>query len=823
LIYYLALMLDKYAAKESIMFKNYFVIAFRSILRNKSYAAINIAGLALGITTCLIIFLIISREVSYDKQFSNAASTYRVIRHSTDASGLSKSSVTPYPAGQAFKSDFPEIVSTQFHFQYRSLLTMEDEKMNVENIVFADTSFFDVFDFEVLSGNPKKDLAQPGKVFLTEEFASKLLKKDAKHFKLDNLLDMEIAGIIRTPSAPSHIKFNMIASRSTLTPEMGKQFLGFSMDQWGLNSAGFTYVVLPSTITKESMESKFPAFVKKYHEAEDAERQVYLLQPLSDIHFNTDLSENPGTTSTSSSILFVLGCIGLFILVIACVNFINLATALSIHRSREVGVRKTLGAQQGQLALQYLGEAFLLTIIAGLLSVVAAEWLAPVIGNFLEKDIALNLFKSPTALLFLVSIMVFTALFSGSYPALILSKFNPVKALKSKMSQQTHGSVPVRKILVVLQFFIAQVLIICTLVVSSQLSYFREKPLGFNKSAVVNVKLPSNEVEKLEALRNKLMASGDVKDVTFALGAPMSDMNFGTGMYLTEKGNAQRYSVDIKPVDAHYKDVYGMELIEGRWFTESDIKIGNAGRENSKWVYVINETAVKTLGFASAKDAIGQSVTIGFNDTPGPVIGVIKDFHVASLQQEIRPALMMPYNMAYDAGIKIETANPSATVKKIEEAWTAQYPEYLFEYTFLDQFIDRQYREEERMFGMFEIFAGIAIFIGCLGLYGLASFMAQQKTKEIAIRKSLGATIGHIVGMFSKEFIVLIIIAFVLAVPISWFAMNKWLQGFAFRVEMSWIVFAVGIVSTLIITILTVGYRSLRAAAANPVDSLKNE
>lgn len=810
-------------AKVSIMFKNYFVIAFRSILRNKSYAAINIAGLALGITTCLIIFLIISRELSYDKQFANASNTYRVIRHSTDASGLSKSSVTPYPAGQAFKSDFPEVLSTQFHFQFRSLLTMEEEKMNVENIVFADTSFFDVFDFEVLSGNPKKDLAQPGKVFLTEEFASKLLKKDAKHFKLDNLLDMEIAGIIRTPATPSHIKFNMIASRATLTPDMGKQFLGFTMDQWGLNSSGFTYVVLPSHIKKESMESKFAPFVKKYYNAEDGDREKYLLQPLSDIHFNTEFSENPGTTSTSSSILIVLGCIGLFILVIACVNFINLSTALSIHRSREVGVRKTLGAQQGQLALQYLGEAFLLTVIAGLLSVVAAEWLAPVIGNFLEKEIVLNLFGNLKVLLFLVSIILFTALFSGSYPALILSKFNPVKALKSKMSQQTHGSVPVRKMLVVLQFFIAQVLIICTLVVSSQLSYFREKPLGFNKQAVVNVKLPSNEVEKLEALRNKLMADGDVKDVTFALGAPMSEMNFGTGMYLTEKGNAQRYGVDIKPVDAHYKDVYGMELIEGRWFTESDIKMGNAGRENSKWVYVINETAVKTLGFASAKEAIGQSVTIGFNDTPGPVIGVVKDFHVASLQQEIRPALMMPFNMAYEAGIKIESNNVSATVKKIEEAWTAQYPEYLFEYTFLDQFIERQYREEERMFGMFEIFAGIAIFIGCLGLYGLASFMAQQKTKEIAIRKSLGASIGHIVGMFSKEFILLIIIAFGLAVPVSWFAMNEWLQGFAFRVEMSWVVFAIGIVSTLIITILTVGYRSLRAAAANPVDSLKNE
>jgi putative ABC transport system permease protein len=804
------------------MIKNYITIAFRSILRNKSYAFINIAGLALGITTCLIIFLIIKREMSFDTGFSKADAIYRVVHHAKDASGISKSSVTPYPLGQAMKNDFPEILSTQFHFQFESLMTIEDEKIKVQNIVFADTSFFDLFDFEVVSGNPKKDLAQPEKIFLTEEFAKKLLKKDAKHLKLDNLLDFEIAGIIRMPSTPSHININMVASRVSLTHEVAKKFLGFYIDQWGLNSAGFTYIVLPSTVNEQSMEEKFPAFVKKYYSAEGAARESYFLQPLKDIHFNTEYDENPGSTSISFSILLILGFIGLFILVIACVNFINLSTALSIHRSREVGVRKTLGAQQSQLAFQYLGEAFLLTVIAGLLSIVAAEWIAPLIGNFLEKKIVLDLFHNPSVALFLVAIILFTALFSGSYPALILSKFNPVKALKSKMSQQTQGAVPVRKMLVVLQFFIAQVLIICTLVVSSQLSYFRNKSLGFTKEAVINVNLPDHEVNKLEAVRNKLMADGDIKDVSFSLGAPMSDFNFGTGMYRTEKGDAERYSVNIKPVDSHYKDVYGLELIEGRWFTEGDDKLGNL-KENSKWVYVLNERAVKELGFASPKDIIGQSVTIGFNDTSGPVIGVVKDFHVASLHEEIKPALMLPFNFSHTAGIKIATANASRAIKKIEEGYSSQYPEYLFEYTFLDEFVGKLYREEERMFTMFEIFAGIAIFIGCLGLYGLASFMAQQKTREIAIRKTLGASVSHIVAMFSKEFILLIIIAFAIAVPVAWYAMDKWLQEFAFRVEISWVVFAVGIVSTLFITILTVSYRSLRAAGANPVDSLKNE
>jgi putative ABC transport system permease protein len=805
------------------MLRNYLTIALRSIFRNKSYAAINIAGLAMGITTCLIIFLIIKREMSFDTSFSQSDAIYRVVRHTTNASGLSKESVTPYPLGQALKNDFPEILSTQFHFQFESMMTIDEEKSKVQNIVFADTSFFDVFNFEVVSGNPKKDLAQPGKIYLTEDFVKKLSKKIVTHLKLDNLLDFEIAGIIRMPSTPSHISINMVASKATLTPDLAKKFMGFSMDQWGLNSAGFSYVVLPPTVSQKSMEEKFPALVKKYYSAEDAPRQTYLLQPLSDIHFNTGYGENPGAASVSFSILLVLGFIGLFILVIACVNFINLSTALSVRRSREVGVRKTLGAQQVQLAFQYLGEAFILTIIAGLLSVVAAEWVAPLIGNFLEKKIVLDLVHNPSGAVFLAAIIFFTALLSGSYPALVLSRFNPVQALRSKLSQQTHGAVPVRKILVVLQFFIAQVLIICTLVVSSQLAFFRNKSLGFTKEAVVDVNLPGNDAGKLEAMRNRLLADADVKDVTFSLGAPTSGSNFGTGMYLTAKGSAQQYSVNIKPVDRHYKDVYGLQLIEGRWFTDSDDKLGNLKGTDKKWVYVVNETAVKTLGFASPKDIIGQSVTIGFNDTPGPVVGVVKDFHVSSLRDALQPTLLVPLNIVHDAGIKIATTNASGIIKKIEEAYAAQFPEYLFEYTFLDQYVGQQYREEDRMFTMFEIFAGIAIFIGCLGLYGLVSFMAEQKTKEIAIRKTLGASVGHIVAMFSRDFALLISIAFILAAPVGWYAMNRWLMGFAYKVGINWNVFAIAVVGTLTITFLTVGYRSIRAAMGNPVESLKSE
>ena len=794
--------------------------------RNKSYAFINITGLALGITTCLIIFLIIRHELSFDSFHKNASRTYRVVRDTKNSSGIEKSNVTPYPLANALRNDFQDVKNvTQFHFQENALVSIENEKSKVNKIVFADSSFFEIFGFEVLSGNPKKELAQPGKVFISEVYYNKLSDKKTRFIKIENLIDLEIVGIIKTPPTPSHIEFEMIVSLPSLTPTVAEKLLNFPLDNWGLNSSGFTYLTLPENISKEAMENRFPAFIKKYYEPEEAENLSYSLQPISKAHFNTEYSENPGTNATSPSMLIVLACIALFILLIACVNFINLSTALSIRKSKEVGVRKTLGALQTQLAFQHLSEAFLLTLIAAIISFGAAEWIVPVVGNFLEMNIVLNLFQNPQMILFLLGIVFFTAVLSGFYPAVVLSRFNPVQALKSKFSTQGNSSISLRKSLVVLQFFIAQVLIICTLVVSSQINFFRTESLGFSKEAVINVSLPENTPYLLESFHNKLATNGHIQDVSFSLGAPISDNNFGTDMYLTENGQVERYTVRIKPIDIHYKDVYGLELIEGRWFYESEIKIASDTNAAARhYAFVINETTVKSLGFSSAKEVIGKNVSVGINGISAPVIGVVKDFHSASLKDEMNSVIMMPFQQFYyDAGIKIAGGNTTATIKFIEEAWAQLYPSYLFEYTFLDEHIAQLYRHEERMFTLFEIFAGVAIFIGCLGLYGLASFMANQKTKEIAIRKTLGASVNQIVMLFSKEFVLLVLLAFVFAVPVAWYSMNSWLQEFAYRVEMGWFLFAAGMLITLVITFATVGYRSLMAAVSNPVNALKSE
>lgn len=805
------------------MIKNYLKTAYRSLLRNKSYTFINVAGLTLGITVCLIIFQLIRYELEFDRIHPNSERIYRVVRDAKNSSGVEKSTVTPYPFSEAFRNDFPEIPVTQFHFQYETLMTIREEKSEATNIAFGDSLFFEIFGFEVLSGNPKVELSQPGKVFVTESYLKKIGGDKVKNIKLGNIIELEVAGVIKDPASPSHININMVASYRSLAG-VEEQFVGFTMDQWGLNSSGFSYILLPETQTKEQLEVRFPDFIIKYYSKEDAERQKYSLQPLSAIHFDQEYEDNPGTSTISPSILIVLGCIAVFILIIACVNFINLSTALSIRKGKEVGVRKTLGAQQSQLALQYLSEALLLTLIAAIISLGIAEVATPALGQFLEKSLSTANLHDLTTLGFLGLLILITSIFAGAYPALVLSKFNPIDALKSRFATQQDSSVSLRKSLVILQFFIAQVLIICTLVVASQIRYFQNKSMGFAKEAVVNVPLPNNKKETLESLRTRLESAG-IKDVSFALGAPMGDYNFGTGMHRPDVNAEERYSVRIKPVDTHYKDVYGLELLTGRWFYESEEKAAGVEKpEDRQYAYILNETAVNSLGFGSPEDALGKHVTIGLNDIEAPVIGVVKDFHTSSLHNAMESVVLLNFpTLYYDAGVKVTMSSASTELKTIEEIWTQLFPEYLYEYTFLDDYIERLYREEERMFTVFEIFAGIAIFIGCLGLFGLVSFMANQKVKEVAIRKTLGASTAQIVQLFSKEFIGLVIIAFILAAPAAWYAMQLWLSEFAFKVEISWIVFAIAIFLTLMISFVTVGYRSMRAAQSNPVNALKSE
>ena len=808
-----------------IMIKNYLLITLRNFVRNGNYTVINILGLSIGISCCLIIFLIVSNDLSFDKFHSNYDRIYRVVVDGKTATGVDHGTTTPYPFTKAFRNDFPNVpLITQIHAQEDVLLKVGTDKRRLGNVLFADSLFFEVFDFEVLSGNPSVDLGEPGKVFLTKSLADKLSTggKSVTSVRIDNKLDLEVVGIVADPPANSHMSFSMVVSM----PSLSKDFMGFPTDSWGVTISGYNYLVLPDNISKEKLEEDFKQFVVKYHTGEDATRRTFKLQALRDIHFDQQYTENPGTSAnTDKNDLVVLAVLGVFILSIACVNFINLATALAIKKSKEIGIRKTLGARRSQLAAYFLSETFVLTLFSVVISLCAVEWLLRWLNDFLELSLELNLLTDPMLLTFVILLIVFTTTLAGFYPAIVLSGFNPLAVLKNKITATGSSGAGVRKVLVVFQFMIAQVLIIGTLIIAGQMDYFRQKPLGFNKESVINVPLPENKSDKVQALRTRLEADASIESVSFSLGAPTSGNTFTTGYFLTDKGVQDRRTVQIKPVDLSYLETYGLTMAAGRWFTEAEERVVLQAKDlwKADYKYILNEAGAKSLGFSPA-EMVGKKITTGINETNAEVIGVVSDFHTASLHENIEPVIMMILpQFYYDIGIKVSTNDFAKTIAVVERNWLELYPEYNFTYEFLDDHLANLYNHDARTFTLFKVFACISIFIGCLGLYGLISFMASQKLKEVGIRKVLGASVTSIMVLFSKEFVKLILIAFVIAAPLAYYFMNQWLEGFAYRISIPWTVFLIGVVSTLVIALITVSYRSAEAARTNPAETLRTE
>lgn len=805
------------------MIKNYLLIALRNFLRNKNYTLVNIFGLSIGLTSCIILYLLISFDLSFDNFHSKAGQIYRVVRESKSAQGIAYEAVTPYPFGNAFRADFTDVpLATQIHYHDKAFITVGVDKHEVESVVFADSLFFKVFDFGVLSGNPAVHLGEPNRAFVTRSLSEKFDLKQGSKFKLDNKIELEVVGVLEDVPSNSHINFTMVVS----IPSFTQEFFGWPVDRWGLSSSGFSYIVLPENVSPSQIEERFVPFVKKYYDDAEEEKETYLLQPLTDIHYNTQYVAVPGEIENiKTSSLFVMAFLGLFILLIACINFVNLATALAIKKSKEIGIRKTLGAKRSQLTLYFLAETFLLTAIAVIISLCLVEWILPWLRIFVEKDIPYSLFSDPSLLLFLVSLTLIATFLSGFYPAIILSGFDPVAVLKNKINARGSSGAGVRKILVVCQFVIAQLMIIGTIVVTQQMNYLNSKPLGFATDAILNVPLPTNKPETLNNLRSRLENNPSINNVSFGFGAPTSRSNIGTSFFLEESGPTENFPVVVKTVDIHYKDTYELKMKAGRWFHESEEKMSMDTTLSSKerYVLILNETAAQKLGY-SAEEILGKRVHIGLNDISAPVVGVTEDFHTYSLHEQIKPVVIIIFPQLHrDVGISINTANMQETVQFIQNVWTSLYPEEYFQYTFLDDHLAEHYKNEQRQLVLFRIFSGIAIFIACLGLLGLVSFMANQKLKEIGVRKVFGASVPGIVKIFSTEFFKLVLIAFLIASPLAWYLMNEWLQNFEYHISIHPIVYAMALLITLTIALGTVAYRSIRAALANPIASLRSE
>jgi putative ABC transport system permease protein len=812
------------------MLSNYLKTAWRSIRKQKGFFALNFLGLYVSVISCLLIGLVLLHEASFDRQSPEGLNIYRVIGSENKSNGgVDYNAVTPYPLATAMRTALPDQKNiSQIQFDKDNLLvTVGTKKFSENNVVFADSAFPRLFKLDVKAGSLQRALSEPGFAVLTQTLATKYFGHEpavGKRIRYQNLLDLEIAAVIADPPANSHLPYSMLISYPSMRPEI---IGGFPLNQWSLHAAGFVYMGLPpGNNTVRQIETTLAVIAKaNLPKDELALQSTFHLQPAEDIHTDQRTTGSNPSYTINNSYLYLLAAIGLFLLLAACINYTNLATALAIKKSKEVGVRKTMGATRPILMGQFLTETFLLTALVIAAAAATIPLLIPPLNHFLDRNIPTDWLNIKTTFL-LMGLWITISLLSGIYPAFVLSGFNPIAALKSKISAPRASVLWLRRGLVVFQFLTAQILIMGAIVVAKQLAYMQSQPLGFQQQNVLNIDLPDNNRDHSEALLDRLRSIPGIASASLSVGAPISHSQVGTDFNLKEKYGTEKLNCSVKATDRNYLSTYGLQLLAGRWFDETDDRKTARSVPDSlrQYAFVINETAARNLGFPNPQAVLGKYITFGFNDISGPVIGVIKDYHVASMQTVVPPVLMvdMPF-LYYSAGIRFSGGLSVRSIAAVEAAFNSVYPNDLFTSGFMDEQVAATYKEEQHTQQLFDLFTAISIVINILGLVGLLSFMVEAKTKEIGIRKVLGASVAGLSYLLSKEFIRLILIAFLIAAPVAGYLMNQWLQGFAYPTSMSWWVFAGTVGSAIAVTGIAVGYQTIRAALANPVKNLRNE
>lgn len=808
------------------MIKNYFRIALRNLIRKRAYSAINITGLAVGIAASLLIFLVVRYELSYDKFQPDYNRIYRVVTNSENSGGNDNYNPgVPAPAFPALKADFPQFEGitpivqisnsqvTVLGNDPNSDVAVSKKFLETGSFGFTYPEYFTIFHSKWLSGNPAA-LNQPGTIILNQSLATKYFgdwKQAMDQFvKLDNIVLLKVSGIIE--DAPNNTDFPFEAFISYESYKANARTYFYSPEWGSLSSNHQVYVKLKPGISAASLKTPMEAFVKKNFGEGKRKKRTQVLQPLSEMHYDFRYGTF-GDHSSSKTILWTLSLIGVLILIMASINFINLSTAQAVGRSKEVGVRKVLGGSRAQLIRQVMGETFLIVVVAVIFAIILAKLTMPFLSHVASVPASLPLFTVATGL-FLLLLMLVVTLLSGIYPALVVSGFKPALALKNKIHSASMGGISLRRILVITQFAISQVLVVGTIVAITQMNYVRNADLGFNKDAVLVLPAYADSLNatRMNPFKQRALQDPQVLSVSFASDEASSDNNWASNFAFDNK-NDEEYAVFHKFGDADYLKTYGLELIAGRNYTPSD-----TSKE-----YVVNEALMKKLGVKDAASMIGKNLRIG-SGKRYPIVGVVRDFKTNSLRDEVKPLTIAPRSEFYfTIAVKLRTEQLAKTVERIQKLWESTYPEYAYTSHFVDDTIARFYQQETQLALLYKIFAGIAIFISCLGLYGLVSFMAAQKTKEVGIRKVLGASVANIVYLFSKEFTLLIFVAFVIAAPIAWYLMSNWLDNFVFRISIGIGVFALAIFLSLVIAWLTVGYKAVSASLANPVKSLRSE
>lgn len=820
------------------MLKNYFKTALRSLIRNRNYTIINIAGLAVGIAVCMMIFNIIQFQTSFDEFHAKKDRAYRVLTefHHADAGDITYGKNIPFPMPTGLKTAFPQLeqVAPFYASHNDELQVLDGNGTPVKNfkeqngVFYTEPSFFEIFDFPLLAGS-YASLKDPNNVLLTKEIAEtyfgdwktatgKTIKLTGSYsvgaglFQFPPIV-LKVSGILATIPANTDFQLKLVVAYGT--DFTGDELYGFKHPDWNGTSADFgCYVLLPSNLSADNFNQQLRAYSQKVLPA--GNKNSHIVQSISAVHYDTQTG-NFSNKTISHQLVNVLWLIAAFILLIACVNFINLSTAQAVNRAREVGVRKVLGSNKSQLQIQFIFETFLIVTAAVILATVITGIALPSVNQVLELSLSLNLLNNPAIILFLLTVTVVVTVLAGFYPSIVLSRFNPVNALKSKLTVNAVKGISLRRGLVVFQFIIAQALIIGTLVIVQQMNYFMKQPLGFDKDAIVNVPYrPDSTGGKLaNYLRQQLLSTNGVQAVSFSSNSPVEDNNNRLSTFRYNDAIKETdFNAIVKFADHEYVPAYKLTLVAGRNLQPSDMV-----KE-----FLVNESLLKNLGIKKPEDILNKDISMWDDRLKGPVVGVLKDFNNRSFRQELAPLIITTNITMYrQAGIKLATTNISSALQSIKNTWEKTFPNYVYEYRFLDEKIESFYKQESQLSQLYKIFAVIAIFLSCLGLYGLASFMAVQRIKEVGIRKVLGATAGNIVYLFSKEFIILISIAFAIATPIAWYYMNQWLQDYAYRINISWWLFAAGGLAAVVIALATISFRAIRAAQANPVKSLKTE
>jgi len=795
------------------MFKNNLKIAWRNFYKQKFYTGINVFGLAMGISCTLVLFLFISYHLSFDTYHINAKRIYRTVTdlHIPDGS-IDYDQGSPYILGQLLKQ-LPTVANETALLSKRSftiLVTQKNQRKQslfyeFENIAFTDNNWFKIFTYQWKTGNPNTALTNPFTAVITSTLAKKYFNTDqvvGKTIRVENQYNFTITGVLQDNSTNTDVQANLflsISSVHTMFPEPHT----FWTDLGFISSKNYMYVLLSDEHAREHVDLEIKAILKRDYK--DFSWLHFHLQPLEDIHFNSRYGGK-----ISKPLLLILAIVGFALILIACVNFVNMAIAQSLTRAKEIATRKVLGSSRKAIFWQFITETTYVALTAALIALLATILFLPTLNNWLQLQLAIN----GKALLFLAALLVVIVFSAGFYPAVILSSFKPADALKNRIGSTNSSSKVSRNVLIVVQNIIAQTLIVCTAIIILQVQFLKNADLGFNKDSVIMVPVPDHSPAKLTYFRNQLNNYAAIKSITFCYKPPSA---------FTQKGGSIRYdgrewekfTVSSIIGDQDYIKTFGLKLLAGRNLYPTD----------SSNNYIVNQQVLKKLNIKSPQQAVGHKLTAGdFSDEIGTIVGVVKDFNIQPLNTGIEPALIVAKPEYYEfAAVKVSGNHQQNSIQILQQKWKQTFPQNAFEYHFLDEQLAEFYQKEEMIGKLITASAVVAILISCLGLLGLISLITVQRTKEIGIRKVLGATVSNIVALISKDFVKLIAAAILISTPFAWWAMHNWLQNFAYRINISWWVFALAGISAIAIALATISFQAVKAALANPVKSLRSE